>query len=172
MTIELKNVKEYAPLDEIKEFFDRNIPATHSRATYAQFFTYYHSHCFLATDGQIVGAILAESREGCGYIALLAVEPAYRNQRIATKLLFACIDSFLNNNCRIVFLETPTNNIASVKLYEKFRFTKVEIVHNFYSNGDDAYRFKLNLVSDVSEWKESVIDRAYNDLHGRKGQTE
>lgn len=169
MAIELINVKDYGSLNEIKDFFDNNIPATYSLSTYSQFLVYYHSHCFLAIRGRIVGAILAEARDGCGYIALLAVDPQHRNQRIATKLLFACIDSFLNSNCLVVFLETPTNNVASIKLYEKFGFTKVKKIQNFYRNGDDAYQFRLHLLSNPSEWKESIIDRAYDELHKGKG---
>lgn len=164
MTIELINVKDHGPPNEIKEFFDNNIPATYSLSTYSQFLVYYHKHCFLAVEGRIIGAILAEARDNCGYIALLAVDPNYQNQRVATKLLFACIDSFLNS-CTFVFLETPTNNIASIRLYEKFGFDKVKKISNFYKNGDDAYQFRLSLTPGVGEAKESIIDRAYDDLH-------
>ena len=82
-----------------------------------------------------------------GYIAMLAVSSAYRNQGIATTLVRRAIDAMIARDADEVVLETEVSNTAAMKLYERLGFLRSKKLHRYYLNGNTAYRLVLLLKS-------------------------
>lgn len=54
----------------------------------------------------------------------LYVEPGYRKNGIASKLIERCIDYSAQENINVIKLETAINNVEAKRLYERFGFCK------------------------------------------------
>jgi len=78
-----------------------------------------------------------------GYIAMLAINKAYRKQGIGTKLVVKAIESMQEENCDEVVLETEITNTGALALYKKLGFMKDKRLCRYYLNGVDAFRLKL-----------------------------
>ena len=61
-----------------------------------------------------------------GHLARLAVDPDYQNQGLATRLMEDMLDSFQNHGIVEVTVNTQSNNKASLDLYQKFGFIRLE----------------------------------------------
>ena len=76
---------------------------------------------------------------GEGDITNIAVNPSYRKQGIASRLLEKLFEVCKENNCTEITLEVRTSNIAAQNLYKKFNFKEEGIRKKYYSdNGEDA----------------------------------
>ena len=84
-----------------------------------------------------------------GYIAMLAVEEAYRGQGIATQLVCMAIESMKARSADEVVLETEVTNTASLRLYERLGFLRSKRLHRYYLNGNTAFRLVLCLKAPV-----------------------
>lgn len=105
-----------------------------------------------ALDAQqnLIGVIISKlepHRSGTfrGYIAMLAVQEAYRGQGIASKLVSMAIDAMAARDADEIVLETEITNTASLKLYERLGFLRSKKLHRYYLNGNAAYRLILYL---------------------------
>lgn len=66
-----------------------------------------------------------------------AVLPAHRNKGIASRLVQIIIDSSKKAS---ILLHVRSNNVAALRIYDKFGFKKIKTTPNYYSNPiDDAY---------------------------------
>lgn len=72
-------------------------------------------------------------------INYIFVKEEYRKKKVASKLLKYIID---NNEFKNITLEVSVNNIAAIKLYEKFNFKTISIRKGYY-NGIDAYLMEV-----------------------------
>jgi len=80
----------------------------------------------------------------CGYIAMLAVDTAYRRSGIGTALVKRSVRRMIRKGCASVMLETEVSNKAAMKLYqEKLGFIREELLVRYYLNWGDAYRLRL-----------------------------
>ena len=76
---------------------------------------------------------------GEGDITNIAVNPSYRKQGIASRLLEKLFEVCKENNCAEITLEVRASNIAAQNLYKKFNFKEEGIRKKYYSdNGEDA----------------------------------
>ena len=102
----------------------------------------------LEINGKMAGGLICrlEASRNRGYIAILAIEPNYRRQGLAKKLVQHCIYHFFlkTSACEIV-LETEIINKAAMNLYTSFGFVKDKYLQRYYMNGSDAIRLKLFL---------------------------
>ncbi|KAJ1407149.1 acyl-CoA N-acyltransferase [Ochromonadaceae sp. CCMP2298] len=91
----------------------------------------------------IVCKLEGEGDEMQGYMAMLAVDQAYRQRGIGRQLVVMVIDRMIQDGCREVMLETEASNLGALSLYTKLGFAKDEKMAKYYLNGGDAYRLKL-----------------------------
>jgi len=70
-------------------------------------------------------------------IAHILVIKEYQNKKIGSKLMEQVIEIGKNKNIMNITLEVKSNNVAAIKLYEKYNFEKVAIRKNYY-NGIDG----------------------------------
>lgn len=114
-------------------------------------------NCKLIESNLIVGTIIAKiqnhkekksstnSNTLRGYIGMLAVNPHYRRQGIARKLLEKLIHEFRMMKVEEIVLETEITNQAALSFYENFGFFRDKYLLRYYFNGSDAYRLKFKL---------------------------
>jgi GNAT superfamily N-acetyltransferase len=101
-----------------------------------------------------------------GYIAMLAVSSAYRNQGIATTLVRRAIDAMVARDADEVVLETEVSNTAAMKLYERLGFLRSKKLHRYYLNGNTAYRLVLLLKSGLGR---SPLEDGLGNVEGNRG---
>jgi N-alpha-acetyltransferase 30 len=63
-------------------------------------------------------AIKEGSKKKVGYIAMLAIDPAYRRKGLGRKLVDISIIRMKENGADEVVLETEEQNVLALKLYE------------------------------------------------------
>ncbi|VDP11192.1 unnamed protein product [Soboliphyme baturini] len=138
----------------IMKLITKDLSEPYSIYTYRYFIHNWPSLCFLARahDGTYVGAIvckLALHPKGTrrGYIAMLAVDQAYRRCGIASELVIKAITTMMQQECDEVVLEAEVTNHAALNLYENLGFIRYKRLLRYYLNGVDAFRLKLWLKS-------------------------
>ncbi|PKO00266.1 MAG: ribosomal-protein-alanine N-acetyltransferase [Chloroflexi bacterium HGW-Chloroflexi-4] len=103
------------------------------------------SRCWVALKvQQMVGIMVAWLIVDEIHIATFAVDPSYRRQGIAQKLLAYTLVEGLNSGGKIGFLEVREGNLPARRLYEKFGFEDVGLRKNYYKdNGENAVMMNL-----------------------------
>eukprot|EP00741_Cyanophora_paradoxa_P015285 tig00000194_g14754.t1 len=118
--------------------------------TYRYFINQWPQLCFLAMSaGSCIGVIVCKldmHRESYrGYIAMLAVDKAYRKRGIGSLLVSKAIQQMEAEGANEVVLETEVQNAGALALYENLGFIREKRLHRYYLNGTHAYRLKLPL---------------------------
>jgi len=91
-----------------------------------------------------------------GYIALLdygrdvkiisfAVKREFRGRGIGSKLLKTAIDRCKQRGRDRILLEVRVSNEVAQRLYKKNGFEIIDVIPNYYNDGEDAYLMVLNL---------------------------
>lgn len=94
--------------------------------------------------GCIVGNCEKKKIKLKGNIAMLAVDKGYRKQGIGKKLVQLILKRLINDyQVNEISLETETDNIAALSLYESLGFIRTKKYLNYYMNGNSAYKLKL-----------------------------
>lgn len=99
-------------------------------------------------EGELAGVVIGrvdEHKRGLrGYIAMLAVAPAFRRLGLATELVSRLLD-VLHHERQVVevVLEAEENNEAALRLYERLGFARDKWLPNYYLCGSHAFRLKL-----------------------------
>lgn len=103
------------------------------------------SRCWVALlDHKIVGIMVAWLIVDEIHIATFAVDPAYRRQGIAQKLLAHTLLDGLQSGGEKGFLEVREGNLPARRLYEKFGFEDIGIRKKYYQdNGENAVMMNL-----------------------------
>lgn len=70
---------------------------------------------------------------------------------IASTLVYKIIERMVADECDEVVLETEVTNTAALALYENLGFIRDKYLHQYYLNGEDAYRLKLWLTDTLLE---------------------
>lgn len=93
-----------------------------------------------------------------GYIAIsyvidtmdiisIVIEKNYQKKGFASYLLEYIIDFAKKNNIVNILLEVRSTNIPAIKLYEKFKFNKINIRKNYYTSPlEDALIYQLKII--------------------------
>ncbi len=75
-----------------------------------------------------------------GHLVSIAVLEEFRGRGIGKGLLRETIRVMDKvYNVEAIYLEVRVSNEVAIKLYEKFGFKKVRIIHGYYRDGEDAY---------------------------------
>ena len=76
----------------------------------------------------------------------IAVHPGYLRRNIGKKLIQHIISRVISRDIKVVLLEVSANNIPAQKCYQSVGFTQMGIRKDYYSMGDDAILYNLDLI--------------------------
>ena len=76
----------------------------------------------------------------------IALNPDYLRRSIGTKLLKHVISRVISRDVKVIILEVSANNIPAQKCYQSIGFTLMGIRADYYSKGDDAILYNLDLI--------------------------
>ncbi|BDD56818.1 N-alpha-acetyltransferase 30 [Monascus purpureus] len=153
--------KENEYVQAMRQLISKDLSEPYSIYVYRYFLYQWGDLCFLAMDPaqkdlerQLVGVVISklEPHRGGplrGYIAMLAVNEAYRGRGIGSKLVRMAIDAMSERDAAEIVLETEITNTAAIKLYERLGFLRSKRLHRYYLNGNSAYRLVLYLKEGV-----------------------
>ncbi|GEQ71682.1 hypothetical protein JCM33374_g5368 [Metschnikowia sp. JCM 33374] len=142
----------------VAKLIDVHLSEPYSLYVYWYFFHEWPQYCFLVSTEHsldIVGVIISKvephrSVRMRGYIGMLVIDPAFRGQGLAKKLVKLSINKMLEwDRVDEIMLETEVDNVAALYLYESFGFLRTKRMHRYYLNGSDAFRLILP-VSEIS----------------------
>jgi ribosomal protein S18 acetylase RimI-like enzyme len=87
--------------------------------------------CIVAeSDGRLVGFALGSlidkrnSAWSYGYLTWLAVDPALKRKKVATRLIDAITEAFIRAGARMMIVDTDAGNKAAIKLFHKHDFLR------------------------------------------------
>ncbi|WP_457549079.1 ribosomal protein S18-alanine N-acetyltransferase [Archaeoglobus sp.] len=102
--------------------------------------------------GKVVGyvAVMDIDRE-TSKIVSLAVKKEFRRKGIGFKLLSTAIERCKERRKKKVLLEVRVSNYPAQNLYKKIGFKIVDIIPNYYQDGEDAYLMVLDLTRSTRE---------------------
>jgi ribosomal-protein-alanine N-acetyltransferase len=80
-----------------------------------------------------------------GKIISFAVRKEYRRMGIGSMLLQTAIERIKARGKKKIMLEVRVSNQAAQRLYKKFGFRITDVIHGYYSDGEDAYIMVLPL---------------------------
>ena len=75
----------------------------------------------------------------------IAVHPEYLRRNIGKGLIRHIISRVISRYIKVILLEVSANNISAQKCYKSLGFTQKGIRKDYYSKGDDAILYNLDL---------------------------
>nr|CAG4637055.1 EOG090X07BN [Ceriodaphnia reticulata]SVE72974.1 EOG090X07BN [Ceriodaphnia reticulata] len=136
-------------MPDIMRLIQKDLSEPYSIYTYRYFIHNWPMLCFLAMYGEkCVGAIVCKldvhkKIVRRGYIAMLAVDEKYRQEKIGSNLVMKAIAAMVADGADEVVLETEITNEPALRLYENLGFVRDKRLFRYYLNGVDALRLKL-----------------------------
>ncbi|MFW6144278.1 MAG: ribosomal protein S18-alanine N-acetyltransferase [Candidatus Natronoplasma sp.] len=102
---------------------------------------YAGSELFLVAlaEGEVVGYVIGEVRDGEGWIISVAVDPDFRRDGVGTELMQAVMERM---DVSDYFLTVRVGNRGAMEFYSELGFEPVGLVDGYYENGDDAVLMK------------------------------
>ena len=76
----------------------------------------------------------------------IAVHPEYLRRSIGKELILHIISRVISHDIKVILLEVSANNIPAQKCYKSSGFTQRGIWQDYYSKGDDAILYYLDLI--------------------------
>jgi len=142
ITIEDASIRHLDRLYEIEtECFDRE---AFTKQQIARLLTDYDSVGLVAKVnseivGFIIGTIFLERNSLTGHILTIDISPIHRRKGTAQKLLQEIEKIFKEKGVKACRLEVREDNIAALRLYQKFGYKKVAKLKNYYGNAHGIY---------------------------------
>jgi len=102
--------------------------------------------CVLEAEGIVVGYYLLLTRTNWGKLRLysIAVDPAMQKRGFGALMMQDVISKAFSRGYASITLEVAENNPA-LRMYENFGFKKFDLLQNYYTNGDSAFKMELIL---------------------------
>ena len=141
-TIKNASIRHLDRLYEIEiECFDRE---AFTKQQIARLLTDYNSVSLVAKangeiTGFIIGTIYPERNSLTGHILTINISSTHRRKGIAQKLLQETEKILKEKGVKTCSLEVKENNIAALRLYQKFGYKKVAKLKNYYGNVHGIY---------------------------------
>ncbi len=94
---------------------------------------------------EIVGYAIGEKNENSGLIISVAVKKEWRRKGIGRKLIEKLLENFKKEGMKMIFLHVREENKEAINFYQALGFKIIELVDNYYSNGENAYLMERTL---------------------------
>ncbi len=95
--------------------------------------------------GKVVGYIALVDYGRDAKIMSFAVRRNFRGRGIGSKLLKTAIERCRRRGKERVLLEVRVSNTVAQRLYKKNGFKIIDVIPNYYNDGEDAYLMALDL---------------------------
>jgi len=95
--------------------------------------------------GRVVGYIALVDYGREAKIISFAVKREFRGKGIGTKLLKTAIERCKQRGKERILLEVRVSNTTAQRLYKKNGFKIIDVIPNYYNDGEDAYLMALDL---------------------------
>ena len=92
--------------------------------------------------GYIFGCIILDEF----HLNNIAVHPEYLRRSIGKELIGHIISRVIYRDIKVILLEVSANNISAQKCYKSIGFTPMGVRKDYYSKGDDAILYNLDLI--------------------------
>ena len=122
-------IKEINDLKVINEFLKEFNVSINELGIYS------HSYVY-EIDNEICGFLYFDFIYDRVEIQYIYVKENKRRNNIASKLLEKLIDESKKFACKNITLEVNVNNVAAIKLYEKYGFKKAAVREKYYGSED------------------------------------
>ncbi|MDX1705588.1 N-acetyltransferase [Pseudidiomarina sp.] len=101
-------------------------------------------HIALTSEQQLVGYSLLLSRSNSRNWRLysLATLASTRGTGLGKALLQHAMNYARTQGAGSISLEVKTDNLAAIRLYEKFDFAVIDVLAGYYDEGSDGYRMR------------------------------
>ncbi len=96
-------------------------------------------------DEMVIGYIFGWIIHDEFHLNNIAVHPEYLRRNIGKELILHIISRVLSLDIKVILLEVSANNIPAKKCYKSLGFTQRGIRKDYYSKGDDAILYYLDL---------------------------
>ena len=91
--------------------------------------------------GRPIGFLLGVMQvDGEGRILMFAVDRSHRGRGIGTQLMQAFLERCRTRGLRRVTLEVRVSNATAIRFYTDFRFSVIDLLRTYYSDGEDGYQ--------------------------------
>ncbi len=141
-------IRDYSVRDfkEILEI-DREVFQPRNPAYDVYVYLTYGSDLLVADTGtRIAGYIVTMDVDRVtGKIISFAVRKEYRRMGIGKLLLRSAIERLKSRGKKKITLEVRVSNVYAQSLYKKFGFQIIDVIPNYYSDGEDAYLMALHI---------------------------
>ena len=99
-------------------------------------------------DELVAGYIFGWIIQGEFHLNNIAVHPEYLRRSIGKNLIQHIIARVILRNVGVILLEVSAENIPARKCYQSLGFNQMGIRKDYYSKGDDAILYNLELNTD------------------------
>jgi len=110
------------------------------------FMSWYHKcpYLFIVAEilGVIVGYMITCIVHKKGYVASIAVDPAYRHKSVGKTLVYFTFNHLKTYGVKIIELEVRTTNIKGIRFWENLGFFPLRTITNYYNDGTDALKMR------------------------------
>jgi ribosomal-protein-alanine N-acetyltransferase len=84
--------------------------------------------------------------EGEGRVLMFAVDREHRRAGIGSQLMEAFLDRARSRGLRRATLEVRVGNATAIRFYTRYRFSVVDLLRGYYSDGENGYQMARDLV--------------------------
>ena len=98
-------------------------------------------------DGKVIGYIFVSKIENQFHLHNIAVHPNFLRKKVGKSLIDHIIKRALKRQVKLILLEVSMNNLPARKCYKSLGFIQVGIRKNYYSKGEDAILYDLEINS-------------------------
>jgi len=96
-------------------------------------------------DEKVVGYIFGWIMQNEYHLHNIAVHPKYLRKNIGGKLINHIITRVADRQVNVILLEVSVNNVSARKCYQSLGFVEVGMRKDYYSKGDDAILYNLEI---------------------------
>ena len=96
-------------------------------------------------DDKVVGYIFGWIIQNEFHLHNIAVHPDYLRKKIGRKLIQHIISRVADQKVNVILLEVSVNNFSARKCYQSLGFIQTGIRKDYYSKGDDAILYNLEI---------------------------